>query len=414
MLKENVMFGLRKMRQHLSNSVYIVLGLGITIATIVLLYTILVSQENPNNKFKDSDRIIVSANTKRSIDQNNWGGSLNYRLIKEAIESIDFLEARTIYNTNTHQRWVNDERYKSRILYTDHRMVEFINFNWISGGFFNEEDFKSENKVILLSEKSALNTFGTIDVMGKYCDVFDEKFRVIGVYKNIPDKLFSMDEIVPLSTDKNKDRETSIKSSSYSYRSLVKAKNTNDLQAIKALIHENGKLFTIKPDNYILNMYPFTFYENQYTLIKINETGWNANGSNYDNYINSLILMLILSIICFVNVTNLTMTSFLNRNIELGVRISFGGTWKDIIKQGFIESVLFFVFSFITGLFLAQLFLVLLNGLDLYTNYYFELNINTILIIAAYTFFVPVIANLSSCRRIITQKPITLLKGLAA
>ena len=414
MFKENVMFGLRKMNQQMSNTVYIILGLGITIATVVLLYTILVSKENPNNKFINPERLVFSNNTKRSTGDNNWGSQVNFRLIKEAIERIDILQEKTIYNTNTHQRWVNEERYKSRILYTDHRMVNFINFQWIHGSFFSEEDYKSENKVILLSAKSAIATFGSTDVMGKYCEVFDEKFRVIGVFKNIPDRLFSMDEIVPITTDKNKDRDTSIKASSYDYSSLIMAKNVNDIASIKEIIHENSKTFKIFPENYILSMYPFTIQDDLYTLIKVGEGGWNLNSENYNNFINSLILILILSVICFVNVTNLTMTSFLNRNIELGVRISFGGTWKDIFKQGIIESTLFFIISFFIGLILSQLFLTLLNGLDLYTNYRFKLRFDSILLIAAYTFFVPLIANLISCQKVVKQKQISLLKGLAA
>lgn len=414
MLRENMDFGLKKMRKQLSNSLYMIFGLAITAATIVLLYTIIVMNENPNNKFIHAERIIINNNTMRYKDSSDWGSSLNFRLIKEAIESIDFLAAKTIYNTSTHQRWVKDERYKSRILYTDHRMEKFINFQWIHGAFFSEEDLKNERRVILLSEKSAMNTFGTLDVMGKYCDVFDEKFRIIGVYKNIPEHTFSMDEIVPYTTDDRKDRETSIKSSDYGYSSLIMLKNEGDIPAVKQLIHENAKKFKVFPEGYKLALYPHTIKDQLYTDRKAIHKPWSYNTTEYNNFINSLILICILAIICFINVSNLTFTSFLNRNIEMGVRLSFGAKWPDILRQSLIESVLYFVFSFLTALVLSQLFITLLNKLEIYVNYTYRLNFDSVLILFVYTFFVPFFANILSSQKVLKDKPINLLKGVLA
>ena len=414
MLKENVMFGLRKMRQDISNTVYIVLGLGITIATIILLYTVIVTEENPNNKFVNADRIIINDNTMRYTQDSDWGSGLNFMMIQQVIEPIDFAEAKTIYSTTTHQRWVNDARYKSRILYTDHRMEKFINFDWIVGGFFTKEDYENENRVILLSEKSAMSTFGTTDVIGKYCDVYDFKFKVIGVYKNIPEHTFAMDEIVPLTTDDYKNRATENKDSGYRYASLLMVKKLEDIDPVKQLIHENGKKFKIFPEGYTLALYPHTIKDHQYTDRKAKDRDWSYNETEYANFISSLILITILAIICFVNVTNLTITSFLNRNIEIGVRISFGAKWTDIFRQSLLESILFFSISCIVGIGISQLFLTIVNELQVFVNYEFTLTSGSLLIIVCYTFAVPLISNLIATKKMLNAKPISLLKGLAA
>lgn len=413
MLKENIMFGIRKMKQQLSNTVFIILGLGITIATIVLLYTILVTNENPNNKFKDAERIVINRETMRYREGSDSNSSLNFMMIKQVIETIDLFEANTIYSQTTHQRWVNDERYKSWILYTDHRMERFINFDWIDGGFFTEDDYEGENRVILLSRKSAMATFGSVDVVGKTCDVFDEKFRVIGVYENLPEHTFSMDEIVPLTLDSYKERAIENKEAGYYYSSLGMAKSVNDIPVIKQMVHENGKQFEIFPKNMKLALYPHTIKDNLYTDRKHGHgKPWSKNSGTYANFINSVILISILAIICFVNVVNLTLTSFLNRNIEIGVRLSFGASWIDIVRQAFIESLLFFGMSLCVGLLFSQAFISIVNYLEVYKNYHFMLSTDTVLIIAIYTFCVPFIANIISSKKMLSQRPVALLKGL--
>jgi len=402
------------MKLNLSNSLFIVFGIGITVATIVLLYTILVTNENPNNKFKFADRIIINDNAMRYTEDSDWGSEMNYKLIKDAIHTIDLVEAKTIYAYSHHQRWISGGRYKSYVLFSDHGMADFINFTWLEGGFFSEEDVLNERRVVVLSEKSARETFGTTDVIGKFCDVYDEQFKIIGVYKDLPYHTFPMDEIVPITTDKNKDRDTSVKFSSYNYRSLIRVKHISDIPIVKNLMIENSKSFEVQPEEYTLAIYPYTIKDQYYTDRKAIYKPWSYNVDTYQNFINSLILIFILAVICLINVTNLTITNYLNRNIELGVRISFGANWRDMLKQSVVESFLYFLLSFSVGVLFSYVFIEILNRFELYTNYTFALSFEAVSIVFIYACAIPFFANFLAARKMIVQKPIALLKGVLA
>ena len=160
MFKAYIAFCLKMLKSKRSNSFFIISGISITTATVILLITLLTSRENPNNHIKDADRTIVMDNSIRNQEGNTWSSGLNFRLIKEHIEVVDGIESAAVFQSERVQHWVNDVRIESQVLYADHRFTNFFNLKFIEGSFFNEEDYKAESKVIALSERSSKLFFG--------------------------------------------------------------------------------------------------------------------------------------------------------------------------------------------------------------------------------------------------------------
>jgi putative ABC transport system permease protein len=416
MFNNYLRFCLKSIKQKKSNSFFIISGTAITAATVVLLLGLLMSKKNPNSVLIDTDRMLVLESSLRTNNQNNWNSGLNFRLIKEHIEPVENIVEATIYTSSRIQHWVNEERIESRLLFADHRFTKFFNLNFIEGSYFTENDYNAESKVIVISERSAKLFFGNESAIGKSIENQKGRFTVIGVYENVPQIPYmslpgSFDEIIPLTHDDIKDRETSIDESSYDYYSLLRVNSVENIDRVKLDISENIKTFEVRPEELTLYLRPFIADEYLYSKIRMPTKDYLVNSSSYQFYMTSLLLMIVLTIICLVNISNLTMTTMINRNIEFGVRYAFGANRFDIIKQGVIESMLFGFFSFLFSLMIAKFYFYMLNSLNYTKNLYYSFDSILILVLLSFSILIPFISYVLAIYRINDKMPVSLLKG---
>lgn len=61
---------------------------------------------------------------------------------------------------------------------------EFYNLRLKRGSFLNKSDYDNENHVAVLDEDLAVSIFGSDDVVGLYVEIFDKKYKIIGIANN--------------------------------------------------------------------------------------------------------------------------------------------------------------------------------------------------------------------------------------
>jgi putative ABC transport system permease protein len=417
MIQNYISFCIKLFRSKQANSFFIIAGTSITAATVVLLLNLQFSKENPRNVVQDLDRLVITSQSIRAQEGNTWNAGLNFRYIKEHIETIDELELATVYHSERTIHWVNEARVESQMLYADANFNKFINLNILHGSYFNKEDYLSGAKVMLVSERSARLIFGRVDVVGESLKGQTENYKIIGVYENIPAIRYlqfsrSFDEIVPLTTDDLKDRATTIDESAYDYVSLVKAKTKKLVPTVIKKINDVSKDFEVRPEGMTMFLSPYLAKSYLNTKIKqANSSRYLLNKDSYQFYVTTLLLVSILSVICLVNISNLTMTSLINRNVEFGVRYAFGANFIDMYRLAFSESIVYSSISFILSLLVSQIYFLALNALDYTRNLNYELDLQLIGIAAIYSLFIPIFSYLISVYKINKQMPVSLLKG---
>ena len=404
-------FTLKNMKRNASSALILLVGLAIAVSTLALIYSIL-TVDNDNQLYKYADRMIINDRSHRHKKNNNWWTSLNYKLLKE-IEQNELVQYATIFQSTSHERWVNKENVKSRIMYTDHRFTDLFNIEVIEGRFFTEEEFNSERRVILLSEEMVEKVFGNESALGKSVKIYQNDHEVIGIFKNVQHTKdrFSFDELLPLSTDENKDRDTDVGRSSYDYRQAVVVKNVSDIRPMMQIMQEHADKFEIHPDDLVLQLYPYTLYEDNFTK-RERLDGRALNGDNYNILVSSILLFIIITSICIINIINLKSTIYLNRYLEFGIRYSFGAKSTDLLIQVLIEATLFGLMALTISLGLTSGFLSVINLLAVFKHKLFSLDINLILLISTFVFFVSYIAHLVALLQIKNSKPVSLLKGV--
>ena len=416
MFRDYIIFFIKKIQKQKSNSTFFITGVSVTIATIVLIQSLLTERVNPNNFIKYPDRMIVNDFCARSDSTggSNWTGSLNYKLIKDVIFKNNLQEQSSIFRTSSFQIWVNEQRVSKRVLYSDEKFFTFFNYRLLSGRLFTEEDLKNEAKVILVDKPTSIKIFGTTEVLGKTIEISEKKFTVIGVLSAFPEVEFAnFDVITPITNDNLPDRETTINESSYNYSSLSLVNLKGNVSSFKQEIINNAKSFEVRPENYNLTLFPYLITDHYFSKRYYHNLDWGLiNDSEWQFLLSSILLISILSIICLINITNLSVTSYLNRNMELGVRYAFGATWKDTLKQSLAESLVYIISILILAFMLSYLFLALLNYLEYYSKLKFSINIISLTIIVIYSISFPLIANVLSIIKLSKVYPIHLLKGI--
>lgn len=417
-MNKQISFFLKQLKGRKNHAFFIVAGTAVASATIALLFTLLVSQKNPNKVLKNVDRFLVMEESLRFQENNQWTSGLNFRLIKEHIETIDGIESATVYHGSRVQHWVGDARIESSQLYADHRFTDFFKLDFIYGGYFSEEEYNSEANVIVISERSAKLLFGKLDVVGETVTNQHGAQKVIGVYKNFPalrylDLSGSFDEIVPLTHDDIRDRNTSIDEGDYTYVSLLKVANGVSIDRVKASIRASSKEFEVRPEGMELVLTPFSPSEFLYgKLTRSNNPNRTVNRTEYQFFVSSVVLIVILSVICLVNITNLTFTTLINRHVELGVRMAFGANRNDVFKLGFIEATVYGLLSSTVGILLLFFFFEVLNATSYSKNLNYSINSFVLGILAIYCFLIPLFSYCIALVKLNKKQPVSLLKGV--
>ncbi|MCB0278522.1 MAG: ABC transporter permease [Calditrichaeota bacterium] len=411
MIIHQLHFLLKNIKRNLSYSLILIVCLILSSSTLTLIYAITVADMD-NSLYKYPDRMIINDRSHRYKDRNNWGGILNYRLIKE-IEKNDQIESSSTYSTVAHERWVNYENIKSNLFYCDNHLTDMFRIELQAGRFFSDEEYLNAQHLILLSEDIASQIFHDEQAIGKTIKVFQDDFTVIGVFKNIQQSNphFKIDELLPLTTDENKDRDIAINSSSYNYKQLTLAKTKYDIPSIKKAMQEIASHFEVYPEGYQLQLYPYTLSEDIFGGRRRID-GLLLNRVNYQIFISSLLLFIIIASICFINMMNVKLAIFIKRCVEFGVRYSFGASTAQLIQQVSLEAAFFTAISLIFSLGITQCFFTVLNTISIYKYKVFSLNWETVVIQFAILLIISFSAHFIALFKLIRKKPVYLVKGI--
>ena len=94
----------------------------------------------------------------------------------------------------------NNKKVDYKIGSTDLNFWKALNFTFIKGNSFTEDQYKNREYVVVISDRFANAYFGSTDVLGKNVDYGKFRFKIQGVFKSINIKhYFAYDIFIPFS-----------------------------------------------------------------------------------------------------------------------------------------------------------------------------------------------------------------------
>ncbi len=320
---------------------------------------------NVDTLYRDGIEIMDTTFEYKRTGSSESNSSLNCNVVTDFLQDLPSSKYMTIFNNgNVSDLYVNRIKLSLNIMYADHNYWNVFDHQMLEGRSFDKAEMASAARVILISDKTAKDYFGTSEnIVNREMLIEEKNYSVIGVYKH-KGKLIefvSPDGVIPYSN-----MDLSKQQSYYfgPFRVMFVKKETASIENLKSEIEEVASLIPLDhPDNkYNYNetiFIPETFNE-MYAQNIYYEKDPTKSYTIMKWFLIGLLLFFIL--LPTLNLINLNVSRIMDRSAEIGVRKAFGANRRNVIVQFIIENIVQTLIGGILGLGLALSIIYLLNN----------------------------------------------------
>lgn len=364
MLKNYLLISFRNLRKQFSYSLINIAGLGLGLATALLLI-LWVSHELSYDSFHSkADRIY------RSSMEYSFGGQVSKTLVSPtallpALKSFaEVEEGVRVYNPSGWSPFIvkKDENIfqESKFFFADSTFFQVFDFELISG---NKQKALTEPYAVILTENTAKKYFGNEDPVGKTLTVNNSReYSVTGVLKNIPSNSILHFDFLGSFNSLAVSREKPFWWSANYQTFFVLHKNASLTELdrkLNDLVKKELAAEITNEGDYV-----------RYNSMKLTDIYLRSDYSTEEAslgdikyvYIFSVIAVLVL-VIASINYVNLATARAADRAKEVGLRKVVGAMRQQLFAQFMGESIVITVLSFLVAFLLAQLMLPVFNQL---------------------------------------------------
>jgi len=403
MLKNNLKITLRHVIKDKMFSVINIAGLAIGIAACLLLIS-WIKYELSFDKFHENRHNLYKIITKNvfSSGEISHFGQTPMLLAEHLRENIPEVKDAAIYWRRPWQLKRGEKQFMIRGVLTESNFLNMFTFPFTRG---SPENLLSEPRSIAISESLAKKLFGDEDPIGKRVSEIMYRagdFTVKGVFKDVPSNShMEFDFLGPFKLQYGGYGTSFNKWDLSDFETYVQLKKT-----------ASQREFDAKIKGIIKKQLPNTIealYSLNVTNIHLNQDFWSPRqGSKINVFIFSTVAFLIFLLAC-INYINLTIAKEAGRRKEVGIMKVVGADKKSLLFKFIIESSVFSFFSIISGIFLAYLFLPLMQQLT-GAMVLIDLTEGYTLAMVVFIFLLTIlVAGLYPALHLSSQKPVTML-----
>ena len=292
----------------------------------------------------------------------------------------------------------NSDNYQTRGVGPAHQAAEKTIL--MKGRFINEDDIKNKTKYTVIGRRVALDLFGEEDPMGKFIDVGDTVFKIIGVFQ-----------------DSGGEYEESYLYIPYTTRQLIEKGNDKVDQIILSYKPSIGYTGAMEFEKKLR-----LFLKNKKSIDPTDQSGIFIRNVSEDLKRNQQFAGVLQYIVLFVaigtliagiiGISNIMVFVVKERTKELGIRKALGATPKSVISMILQESIFITIISGYFGLFSGML--VLRNiGSALEEDYFIKdpsIDLSTAIISTIILVIFGAVAGYIPAKRAASIKPIVALR----
>ncbi len=324
-----------------------------------------------------------------------------------SVERIAFVtEAQTVVS------YLNGRKIQSALRRADGEFWRVLAFDFVEGGPYTVADDEAGRFVAVITETTRERFFGGQPAVGKTIEADGQRFRVVGVVRDVPVLRYSSsaDLWVPV---------TSAKTSAYkqewlgNFYALILARSHADLPQIKAefqaRLREAEKQLPDPKTFKHLYAGADTLFEGAARLFLPSSGPVENPGARLRAAL--LALMLGFMLLPTINLVNINLSRILDRASEIGVRRAFGASSRTLAGQLLIENLVLTLIGASIGLVLALGVLRELNVSGLIAHTQFQLNFRIFFYGLAIAVFFGLLSGVYPAWRMSKLHPVQALRG---
>ena len=354
-------------------------GISITLLVLLVATALLDHIFAPQAPEPQADRTLGIYQVGLRGENVNYGGNPGYGLLDRVVpglqEEVPAIEKISIFTmVDTVVSYVGGRKIESDLKRTDGAYWQILDFEFLEGGPFSVEDEANARFVAVINETTRARFFGGEPAVGRTLEADGQRFRVVGVVRDVPILRFVpyAEMWVPISTTKSK---TFRKEFLGDFMAVFLARSRSDFPQIKDAIDRRLRAAEQHiPDRKIFQ----TIQGGADTLFETVSRGLfggNESESRPDLLWALLIgLAILFMLLPSVNLVNINLSRILDRASEIGVRKAFGASSRTLVGQFVVENVVLTLIGSAIGLVLAAAVLAGLNASGLIP--YAELRLN--------------------------------------
>ncbi len=345
LFRESIQIALKALYSNKMRSALTMLGIIIGVAAVIAMVSIgmgVRSNVQESIASLGSNMLIVSPGSSNKTGVRSAMGSMqtlkydDAKAIKEKIKGIDYVSP----TVNGSYQIVNgNQNWNSSVYGVTPEYMSIRSLSVGTGTFISENDMNSRNRVAVIGTTVATNLFGTSNPVGKMIRVDNSPYRIIGVLESKGQSSMGQDQddvvIIPLTTAQERLMGiTYIRSINIQ---VTDSGKMDEVQSkVETLLRQRHHIIGDKEDDFSVR-----------NLTSLMETMTQTT---------TMITILLGSIagisllVGGIGIMNIMMVSVTERTREIGIRKALGATFRSIMLQFLIESVVVGVVGGLIGI----------------------------------------------------------------
>lgn len=355
-------------------------GISITLLVLLVATAMLDNIFAPQAPETRADRTLGIYLVALRGENVNYGGEAGYGLLDRLLhglrDEVPALEKTSTFTTSgTAISYLDGRKVESSLKRTDGAYWQILDFDFLEGGPFTEDDEANARFVAVINETTRERFFGGKPALGRTFEADGQRFRVVGVVRDVSIlRLVSYSEIwVPISTSKS---GAFRKEFMGNFMAILLARDRSDFPQIKTAVDQRFRLAEQHiPDRKMFQMIDGgadTLFESaSRALFSQRDQSRRRPELLWALLIGLAVLFMLLP---SVNLVNINLSRILDRASEIGVRKAFGASSRALVAQFVVENVILTLIGSAIGLALAAAVLAGLNASGLIPYADFRLN----------------------------------------
>lgn len=318
----------------------IIIGVGAVIAMISIGMGVKQNVTNSIASLGSNMLIVMPGSTNKGGVRSAAGSSqkLKYEdaeAIKKKIKNIDYVSP----TVNGSYQIVNGhENWNSSVYGVTPEYLKIRDLTIGTGSFITQNDLNSRNRVAVIGTTVATNLFESENPVGKNIRINNQPYKVIGVIESKGQSSMGQDQddvvIIPLTTAQERLMGiTYIRSINIQVSSADKIESVQG--QVETLLRQRHHIVGDKEDDFTVR-----------NLTSLMET-MTSTTTMLTLFLGSIAAISLL--VGGIGIMNIMMVSVTERTREIGIRKALGATFKNIMMQFLIESIVIGVIGGLLG-----------------------------------------------------------------
>ncbi|SDM79929.1 putative ABC transport system permease protein [Dendrosporobacter quercicolus] len=348
MFKESLAIALRALLTNKMRSVLTMLGMMIGVGAVIAMVSIGMGvREKVQNSIASlgSNMLIVAPGAASAQGVRSASGSSitllpeDAEYIKETVAGIDYVVPAV---SKQYQLIAGNQNWTTTVQGITPEYMAIRSLTVGSGSFVSAQDLTSRNRVAVLGATVAESLFGELNPTGQNVRIHNTPYQVIGVLDSKGQSSMGQDQddivMIPLTTAQER-----LIGITYLHSISIQVSRMENMDQVQeqvtSLLRQRHKIFGGKEDDFTVR----------------NLTSIMAMAAETTGTITMLLgsIAAISLLVGGIGIMNIMMVSVTERTREIGIRKALGATYRDIMLQFLIESIVIGVLGGLGGIVLG-------------------------------------------------------------